>query len=536
MNMTYQRLNSEKLLEILSLSDNATAIYTGADIVIQSANEAMLKFLGKDKSIIGMRFAEAVPELVGQPFIGQLQEVWSTGKTYSAYDTVAELMINGKLEKSYFDFKYRAIKNDNGEVYCILHTATDVTERFLNRISLKEIQIREQSLIEELAASNEELTTTNEELLAMNDKLSDSAEEQVHARKDLEKLTDTLQQAMNSAQLGIWSAELVTGKLTISELGKQIHGIADDKEISLEDAKKMIDPDFLDKIISTVRKAINSDHNFELEYIIFPADGSKSKWLKCTGKTYFNPQNKPAAISGIIRDITEQKQDELRKNDFIGMVSHELKTPLTSLKGYVQLLLSKSKKQEDSFAVNALSKVEIQVSKMTAMINGFLNLSRLESGKIHLQKQDFDIDVLIEEIIDDARITTINHIITLHPCEKLIVNADRDKIGQVISNLLSNAVKYSPKGRSIEVNCHLNNEMAEISIKDEGMGIKPQDVDKLFERYYRIENKHTEHISGFGIGLYLCSEIVVRHKGKIWVESQSGVGSTFYFNLPLSTA
>jgi len=115
-----------------------------------------------------------------------------------------------------------------------------------------------------------------------------------------------------------------------------------------------------------------------------------------------------------------------------------------------------------------------------------------------------------------------------------MIYAYHDKIGSVITNLISNAVKYSPKGKEIDIKCEVIGSRAQVSVKDEGIGLKPQDKDKVFERYYRVETNHTQHISGFGIGLYLSAEIIHRHDGEIWVESESGKGSTFYFSLPLT--
>ncbi|MDB5147035.1 MAG: yycG 6 [Mucilaginibacter sp.] len=239
-------------------------------------------------------------------------------------------------------------------------------------------------------------------------------------------------------------------------------------------------------------------------------------------------------LSKIARDITEKKQDEVRKNDFIGMVSHELKTPLTSLTAILQVLHLKLKNTPDAFIAGALDKANMQVKKMGNMINGFLNISRLESGKILVDKQGFDMDQLLMEMIEEANITVTTHVISLVSCGPVMLLADRDKIGSVISNLLSNAVKYSPRGKAIEVKCEIKGKDVEVSIKDEGMGVKQQDIHKLFDRYYRVQTNHTQHISGFGIGLYLSAEIIQRHDGKIWVESASGEGSTFYFSLPLS--
>lgn len=238
-------------------------------------------------------------------------------------------------------------------------------------------------------------------------------------------------------------------------------------------------------------------------------------------------------ISKIARDISEQKQDEQRKSDFIGMVSHELKTPLTSLMALIQVTNSKLKDSPDGFLAGAMEKATIQVRRMSSMINGFLNVSRLESGKIAIDKELFDLDVLIREIVAEYELTVSTHIIHINICDHVKVNADREKIGSVISNLLSNAVKYAPKNKDIEVKCMLTDGFAQISVKDEGMGIRPQDLPKIFDRYYRVETSHTRHISGFGIGLYLSAEIIHRHDGRIWAESESGTGSVFYFSLPV---
>ena len=247
----------------------------------------------------------------------------------------------------------------------------------------------------------------------------------------------------------------------------------------------------------------------------------------------FDPQGKIIGVSKIARDITERKLDEARKNDFIGMVSHELKTPLTSLGAIIQVANSKLKGSSDTFIAGAMENAGRQVRRMTAMINGFLNISRLESGKLHIDKQSFDLEELVAEVVSEISLAASSHEIRVKTTERVMIHADRDKIGSVLTNLISNAVKYSPKEKLIEINCRITGEVAEVSVKDQGMGIKPEDIPHVFDRYYRVANSHTQHISGFGIGLYLSAEIIERHDGRIWVESKNGVGSTFYFSLPL---
>jgi PAS domain S-box-containing protein len=239
-------------------------------------------------------------------------------------------------------------------------------------------------------------------------------------------------------------------------------------------------------------------------------------------------------LSKIARDITEKKQEEQRKNDFIGMVSHELKTPLTSLTAIIQAAHSKLRHTEDPFLSNAMEKANYQARRMATMINGFLSVSRLEAGKLVMETQPFELDKLLREILEETRLTVTTHRFSLDECDHITVDADRDKIGSVISNLISNAIKYSPKGSLIDIRCKINGEMVIVSVKDEGMGIKPQDLAHIFDRYYRVETSHTRHISGFGIGLYLSAEIIKLHGGDIYAESESGKGSTFYFSLPLA--
>ncbi|MGN6638984.1 MAG: ATP-binding protein, partial [Mucilaginibacter sp.] len=237
--------------------------------------------------------------------------------------------------------------------------------------------------------------------------------------------------------------------------------------------------------------------------------------------------------SDIARDISEQKRDEQRKNDFIGMVSHELKTPLTSLTAILQVLQAKMGKSEETFIPGALERANIQVKKMAKLINGFLDISRLESGKLMIVKQKFRLDELLQEIISETELTSVQHVIHFDNCDSVQVYADRDKIGSVISNLLSNAIKYSPGSKIVDVRCRIEGRLAIVSIQDYGMGVKRSERKKLFDRYYRVQGSSANLISGFGIGLYLSAEIIRHHDGEIWVESEYGHGSIFYFSLPL---
>lgn len=681
MNKAGRRFTSDELLDVLSLSHNATAVYTGNDIVIETANDAMIAFWGKDRSIIGQPLEVAVPELQGQPFIGLLQEVLRTGITNSGTGIAAELMINGELQTFYYDYEYRPIKNENGETYCILHTANDVTELVNNRHALDLARIkeeafeREQALNEELATANEELAAANEELSATNEEVQDARQrletlndelekrvvnrtiklaesesrlrymledapvsiavltgkeliieaankkvleawgktsdivgksliaaipelvgqefldllnyvftsgetyygnevkalleqngrieevysnfvyqplkdeqgrttsimlaanvitEQVKARKRVERTEEMMHFALNAGNIGMWILDLKTKDLIITPILKEIYGFDPKAELNMEMALNRVTEEYREELLRRRQQAVAEVGSYDMTFTFKRFNDDRLIWLRSLGRVACDEDGQPASFSGVVLDITEQKQDEQRKNDFISMVSHELKTPLTSLNAYQQLLKAKSTKLEDPFLTSALDKMNFQVKKMTGLINGFLNVSRLESGKILLHKEEFSLNDLVHHVVEEIQLTEATHQIVIVPGNAIVIHADHSKIGSVISNLLSNAIKYSPKANKVEIGHVLKDGAVQVYVKDEGMGINAQNLDKLFERFYRVETKYAQTISGFGIGLYLSAEIVQRHGGKIWVESVVGEGSTFYFEVPFS--
>jgi signal transduction histidine kinase len=345
---------------------------------------------------------------------------------------------------------------------------------------------------------------------------------------------DIAQIALDSANVGIWILDAATWDFLPSSRTKVLFGFLPEEEMSFDDALLKVANKNRRAVLTAIQDAIKHRNNLYVECpVVIPAE-KKNRWLSITGG-FSTSDSTNSYFSGIVIDITEQKQNDLRRSKFIGMVSHELKTPLTVLKAYVQMLNNWAKKQKDNFTIGALSKVEKQVKKMLNMINSLLNLSGAEAGKIHLKKEDFDMGELISEVIEETLFITSSHNITVVPGDQVRVHADRDKIEQVIVNLLSNAAKYSNKDTPIEVTCIKEENSVTVCIRDEGLGISSADIEKLFLPHYRAETKETEKVTGFGIGLYLCSEIINRHHGKIWVESEPGVGSNFKFTLPLNS-
>jgi two-component system sensor histidine kinase VicK len=360
--------------------------------------------------------------------------------------------------------------------------------------------------------------------------------EQIDSGKQIETALEQARLSKEAAQMGTFDMDLEKGVMQWDKRCRTLFGISHDEEVSYEhDFVKGLHPEDRSRITGVIDELFTNPEkkgNYDVEYRTIGVDDGRERWVRAKGKVYFDNPQKPVRFIGSVLEITEQKLDEQRKNDFIGMVSHELKTPLTSVTAMVQLLIKQLKPDDSLFTLNVLAKANQQLKKMATMIRGFLDMSRLEAGKMQIHKVNFDLKVLLEEAVEETKVTLPNYRIQFDPCNSTLVYADRDKIGSVISNLVSNAAKYSPDNADIVLKCETLDEEIVVSVKDHGIGIYKTDIDKLFDRYYRVEDKSTYHIAGFGIGLYLSAEIIRSHSGKIWAESEFGKGSTFFFTLP----
>lgn len=351
------------------------------------------------------------------------------------------------------------------------------------------------------------------------------------ATRKVERAEESLRMAIDAAELGSYAINVKDRIFVASPKLKEFFGFLPDDEVPYEAAIGQIHEDYRQIAADLVEASIMTGSRFDMEYPVIGYRDGKTRWVRGIGTVQQQPNGIDSYFTGVLHEITERKMDEIRKSDFIGMVSHELKTPLTSINGYLQFIERKAKKADDEFLLNVLDKASRQAKKMWGMINGFLTISRLESGKIVLDKVTFDLHELITEAVEESRHLEASQHIIYEGCEGLEMVADRDKIGNVLSNLLSNAVKYSASDAVINVKCRRGDGKVRVSISDQGVGLKTSDLEKIFERYYRVSDN--VNVSGFGIGLYLSAEIIRRHDGRIWVESELGRGSVFYFELPL---
>jgi len=232
------------------------------------------------------------------------------------------------------------------------------------------------------------------------------------------------------------------------------------------------------------------------------------------------------------RDVSKRKELESQKDDFIGIASHELRTPVTSLKAYTQILQGQFKKYGDATANQNLVKMDAQLNKLNALIGNLLDVTKIERGKIVFNKERFDFNDLIRNTINETQFTTSKHKIYLRGVVKKRVFGDRERIGLVLANLLTNAIKYSPQAERIIVRVSAKGEMATVEVQDFGIGIPNENLIKVFDRFFRVQGDKADTYPGLGLGLYISAEIVRRHGGKMRVKSHLGQGSKFRFSIP----
>jgi PAS domain S-box-containing protein len=305
------------------------------------------------------------------------------------------------------------------------------------------------------------------------------------------------------------------------------------------DLASLVHPDDLPIAQEGFTKSLTGDPTGPVAYRARHSDG---RWIYLeVGINAIIKNGTPYLFVAIAHDITERRKIEQRKDDFIALAGHELKTPITSLKAHAQLLRRRLEQSGDSdiaqYTVRQLVRMDEQLGKLNELVDGLLDVSRMEAGKLDYAMGEVAIDELLAETVEDLQRLSERHTIILEDLDQVIgvkVYADRDRIGQVLTNLIMNAIKYSPNGDKVIVSSKDDESAVTISVQDFGTGIAESDQEKIFDRFVQVGGPRTQRQLGLGLGLYICSEIIKRHKGRIWVESQLDNGSTFHFTLPLA--
>ena len=270
---------------------------------------------------------------------------------------------------------------------------------------------------------------------------------------------------------------------------------------------------------------------FESDKRIKTKDG-KIKWVRESVSPIYSPEGKLASSMGVVVDITEQKNIDRHKDEFISIASHELKTPLTSLKVYGEILEDKLTRNNYSDSVFLAQKINRQIERFGKLIAQLLDTGKITAGGLVLQKEIFNLSNLILDVIEEQqKLTTIHTLKLVSDCH-VLTYAEEERIRQVLTNLISNAIKYSPDGGDITIACEENESFITVTVTDNGIGIPTEALSKVFDRFFRVQTKQNENIGGIGLGLYITSQIIRKHGGSITVRSNEGHGAVFCFTIP----
>lgn len=287
----------------------------------------------------------------------------------------------------------------------------------------------------------------------------------------------------------------------------------------------------LKELLESILPTNNPVEEFEVEHD-FPHIGKKLMLLNAH-RIELEGQYKDRILIAI-EDITDRREIERRKDDFLSIASHELKTPLTTIKGYVQSMKRLMPENASDKFKTVVEKTAIFIERLNSLIADLLDVSRIQTGNIELHKALFDFDKTIFETVEGLQAASQSHRIVVNGKTNVSYLGDESHIVQVMNNLISNAIKYSPDHAEVIINLSLVSNYLKVSVSDKGLGISQEDQKKVFDRFFRVSDIQ-QRFPGMGIGLYVCDQIIKNHGGTIWVDSEKGKGSTFSFTLPLSS-
>ncbi|MDB5203489.1 MAG: signal transduction histidine kinase with CheB and CheR [Ferruginibacter sp.] len=381
-----------------------------------------------------------------------------------------------------------------------------------------------QSLNEELESSKEELQSMNEELITVNQELNERNDELGHLRKFAESTVAILHEPLLvldeyyeiiTANAAFYKTFYLSPNETIGKVlfelqdnGWEIPGLRNQ----------------LQKIITQQKVLIETEKTFT-----FPFIGERTI---CFNIQPIKKENGDQLIVVALDDITLRKAHAQKKDDFISIASHEMKTPLTTAKSYLQLLEKSAYVQADPTARLYAEKASRSIIKLNNLIGDLLDVSKIQSGKLNYNMAEFDFDKMVTDTVDDLQHSLPAGTITKKGMVKKMVRGDADRLQQVLINLITNAIKYSPKDSPVEINTTFRSGFIKVAVKDQGIGIAVENIKNIFSKYYRVAET-ANYSQGLGIGLFIAYEIITRHQGKIWVESSDGKGCTFFFTIPL---
>ncbi len=294
----------------------------------------------------------------------------------------------------------------------------------------------------------------------------------------------------------------------------------------------LLKPEEADVVSHAWKHSLQTLENFNLDFQLQRKSDRMYRWHLCRATAIVDDAGNVVSWVGVATDIEEQKTKEKIKDEFISIASHELKTPLTAAKAFVQLIEHAMKEKGDDNLLFA-EKASASIERLSQLTTELFDVSGIRQGKFGLTLSKFNFDRMLKSAIETVQITNDSHLIMQEGKIDREINGDEKRLKQVMINLLNNAIHYSPKSDHVVVTCTMDTKNLKVAVSDQGIGISKKNLNKVFERYFREEGVPAHH-QGLGIGLSIAKEIINRHNGKIWAESEPGKGSTFYFTLPLA--
>lgn len=347
------------------------------------------------------------------------------------------------------------------------------------------------------------------------------------AWKKLSESEQRLTMALKYSKMAVWELDLEDHSIKRSDGFNELFGYTDGGHTwSEENLLSVFIPEDRDKL-SELLAVVSPEQNFDFQGCILTQDGI-IKWVNIQGKAEKTDDGRNR-ILGTLYDITRDKLAEQEKDDFISIASHELKTPLTALKGTLQVL-ERMKAAPTQKMPALLEQANKSMNKVTALVDELLNAGRIAEGQLNLKKTKFNLSKAIDECCLHVTAEGAYQIVT-EGVKDAMVEADSERIQRVIVNFVNNAVKYASESKEILIRVDRESNFVRVMVTDKGRGITKEKLPHLFERFYRAD-EHGGQNSGLGLGLYISSEIIKKHGGQIGVDSEPGKGSSFWFTVP----
>ncbi len=455
-------------------------VFKGPDHVFDFVNAEFLAFLG-DRQFLGKTVREAQPELEGQGIYELLDTVYRTGEPFFGYEIAVSVETPDGTTPRYYNFMYQPTHDAAGRIDGIVSFAFDVTQ-------------------------------------------------QVLARQSIEEREEQYRFLANAMPQQVWTA-LPDGTLDYVNQQTVDYFERSADEIIGAGWQNFLHPDDLSACLLAWVHSVKTGQLYQIEFRLRAGDGSY-KWH--LGRAL--PQMSNGQIVkwfGTNTDIHEYKRLQAQKDEFISMASHELRTPMTTIKAWTQIQKKQFEKQGREDIVYSFTKMETQINKVNRLIADLLDLSKMQVGKLSYASESVSIDAVIRESIEIVQQTSSTHTISIAGSIDDYILGDKDRLEQVFTNLLNNAIKYSPGATKVNVSIETLQDQISVKVQDYGIGIPREHRGKIFERFYRVSDGTNSLFPGLGMGLYISCEIVKRHGGDLTVESEEGKGSTFIVTFPL---